>query len=507
VNDLLVSGARLLDGRLVDLSIARGRIEKIGPVGTSQPAAAELRADGRLLLPGFVDAHTHFLSWGVRRQRLSLAGVRGLAEVENLVASQLRDHPSSEPLIGFDWDESSLTEKRFLTLAELDRLAGRRAVILKRICGHTALASSGALSLIARRSGSKLPRNGMLTGRLPLIINQLFPPSPEQLQRGLELAMTCAHRLGITAIHELAGPSTWKVYQQARRQGRLRIRVSISLAETSPGPRPLRPAADLGLQSGLGDEWLRFAGIKLFADGSVGARTAALNRPYQDAPRRSGRLYLSPESLARSFAQAEEAGLQLCIHAIGDRAIDAVLKAAKVAGVPSASRLRHRIEHAELLTDARLERIRDQGLILSMQPNFAALWGSERSLYWQALGKQRWALMNRFRTIHDCGIPLAFGSDTMPPDPLLGLRGAIANPVPGEALSPKAAVLCYSGAAAHAAQFEDAAGEIAEHRRADLALLNCGSPARLADQGTKIVATLVEGKVVYQEGESGGEGG
>ncbi|HYS70999.1 MAG TPA: amidohydrolase family protein, partial [Thermoplasmata archaeon] len=239
--------------------------------------------------------------------------------------------------------------------------------------------------------------------------------------------------------------------------------------------------------------------IKVFADGSFGARTAALFDPYDDEPRGTGRLVHSPKELAAVLARAHGAGFQLAVHAIGDRAIDVVVEAyARVLDGEPREDHRHRIEHVELPSPEALDRMKELGLVASMQPNFVARWSGAGGLYERRLGRDRLERNNPFREVLARRIPLVFGSDGMPYGPLYGTIGAVGAPFGAQRIPALEALRCYTASGAFASFEEGTKGALAAGRLADFVVLS-GDPRRgQALRGLAVEATVVAGRRVYR---------
>jgi predicted amidohydrolase YtcJ len=258
------------------------------------------------------------------------------------------------------------------------------------------------------------------------------------------------------------------------------------------------------------DAWLRVLGVKLFADGSIGSHTAGLSRPFTDQAETRGRLLFTPDGLRERIRAILGRGLQPAVHAIGDAAIDEVVRCYEAEGVTSESRAR--IEHFELAGDGAIAACARMGVVASMQPNFIGEWGYPGMMYERRLGKDIVGTHNRLRAIADAGVPLAFGSDHMPYGPLYGLRHAVHGPAPAQRLSPVEALRAYTEGSAYAGFEEQEKGSILPGLLADIVIISEegeGGPAPRersapsgpfgADLGRLVVEkTIVAGEVVYE---------
>ncbi|MFC2083186.1 amidohydrolase, partial [Candidatus Bipolaricaulota bacterium] len=295
------------------------------------------------------------------------------------------------------------------------------------------------------------------------------------------------HRLGITTVHTMTRLDYFEAFMERREQRRLRVTIC-------PDVLSFDKLLAVGLKTGYGDAWLRFGGIKMFADGSIGAGNAAVSEPYINGG--LGELN-HKDAVLRDWVQtADRAGWQTAIHAIGDRAIEQVLQThEELQTNPS---LRHRIEHFELPQESQLERVKKADLYLSMQPNFTANWSGPNSMYVDRLGADRDRMSNPLRLVHDAGIPLAFGSDGMPPSPLFGLHGAANGAYSQQRLSIEEAVSCYTAGGARFAFEEDEKGNLRPGNVADLIVLDQDprlDPDHVVDR--TIEMTFVGGELVY----------
>jgi predicted amidohydrolase YtcJ len=404
-------------------------------------AAPEGRAPQIFLTPGFWDAHIHLLHVGLRRQRLDLSESASLADALAALAQFARDHAESPVLWAEGWDESVWPEARLPEREELDAIVADRIVVMRRVCGHLSVLNSRGLAGAAVR-WSDLPSSGVLTEERAMGLAAVWPPTPSERDRALREAQEAALRLGILRVSEMGSEGSADAYLSQLKHGTLKLDVDLYFKPTQI-PLALRLRQEGWLTQGR----LHLGGVKAFADGSIGARTAALRAPYADRDG-SGTLLLSGEELSRIFEECVASELPLAVHAIGDAAIEQVIGAAEEIVRQRGERPPHgwaSLEHAELLDDELLERAVAAGLRFSMQPNFIARWGQPGGLYETALGPERWRRLNPLRRVRDAEGVMVFGSDGMPMDPALGLRGAAAHPVESSRLSADEALRIYLG--------------------------------------------------------------
>jgi hypothetical protein len=416
-------------------------------------------------------------------------------------------------------DESSWPEAGFPSLEELDAAAQGRPLLIYRRDMHLALANRAALALAGVDRHTPDPPQGRIerdargepTGVLRetavhLVGEAVPPPGREEVLEALEGAQAHLHRLGITGVHDMrimggvCGQPSLRAWQELRRQGRLALRVWCAL----PGEE-LEALVGLGLESGLGDGVLRLGQVKLFADGSVGARTAWMLEPYRDTGT-CGMPLLPAEELARRIAQAQEAGLAVAVHAIGDRALRELI-AAWSELPPSPLAVPHRIEHVQMLRAEEVAPLARLGVTASVQPVHLA---DDMAMMPAAVGDGG-ENAYRFAQMLAAGVPMCFGSDApvSDPNPLLGLKAAVlrqdhqGRPLEGwypeQRLTLAQAVAAYTLGPARAAGWEGELGSLRPGKRADLVVLDRDIfrwPPQELDQA-QVELTLFDGRVVY----------
>ena len=304
--------------------------------------------------------------------------------------------------------------------------------------------------------------------------------------------------MGVTSVHENLYQRQLPFineYLKLRQQGLLTVRVYANLERTL-----FDLLAGLGVRSGLGDAYFRLGGIKVFIDGSLGAQTAAVSRPYKDKPDSNGLILLAEADYEFLLQTANELGLQVSTHAIGDRAIELVVRShEKIGSAPIVKALRHNIIHAELLTAPLIKRVKALDMLLLLQPNFVHRWGLPNGMYDARLGPELAQQLNNFRLILDAGIPSAFGSDCMPMDPFYGIFSAVTHPNPAIRITVEEALRLYTVDAAYASFEEQLKGTLAPGMLADFIILSANPhtipPEKLRD--VKVLQTFVGGKSVY----------
>lgn len=473
--------------------LALGQAEKMAPLASEITQTIDL--EGKTVLPGFIDAHTHFLQSGLE-EISSVTDLSKLDRTDTLakLAEAVRSRGEGEWVIGRGWDESVWQDPSYLSCEELDRIAPRNPVVAVRIDGHLLTVNNLALKRIPAdvNQGQIDISRGILREKEAFAFLRKIGPDAETLRDALYAATALAHRLGITSIHTMLSPDRIRPYMRER--GRVKLRVTLY-----PEISCLDALETLGIESGFGDEWLRLGGVKLFADGSIGAGNAALGEPFADSGE-NGSLNYTDEELVHLIRRAEEAGLQTAIHAIGDRAIEQVLRAHLTAG--TSRELRHRIEHFELPAKAQIERAKDMGLNISMQPNFVGNWSGDKRMYQARLGSQRDRQSDPHHLVLEAGLPLAFGSDCMPISPLYGLHWAVNAPHPSQRVSVSEGISCYTEVGAYLSFEEAKKGKIEVGMDADLVILDQDPhcvPERIVELHVEM--TFVGGEVVFRRGD------
>ncbi len=457
-----------------------------------------INAEKYYVIPAFVDGHAHLLSMAKRSEWLDLSKIDSLQKLKEVISETSRIIGPKKWILGYGWDESHWRdEQRYPTRRDLDEVAPDNPVFIRRIDGHLAVVNSLALKkLHIKRNirGVILGKDGEPTGVLKEdaleYASKQLEYNIDTLAQGLIKVALEAQRKGVSMSHETMDLDDLSSFFYALQKiGNLDIKFYTFIVDQF---------LDYLISRGLGklaSKNAKIAGVKVFSDGSIGARTAALREPYKDDPSNRGMLLKDRDELVEIFQRADKAGLQLAVHAIGDRAIDTVLEAMKIAKMNS--QLRHRIEHFELIDDDHIRIARKLGLIASMQPNFVGQWQMPGGMYEKRLGKNRWRRMNPFRKIIEEGLILSFGSDCMPFDPIFGIWSAVNHPVSDSRIDVLTAIKSYTYYSSYAAFLEDVQGEIKSGKIANLAILS-HDPLKIQDiRKIKIIAHIYEGRINY----------
>lgn len=402
--------------------------------------------EGAFVAPGFVDAHVHATSTGLLLTGLDLTSTRSAEDLLDRVQRRAT-LAGGTPILGHGWDETTWDDPALPSREALDRAAGGSPVYLSRIDVHSALVSS---ALIERANAvptldgwsSDGPVSRIAHHRVREAAMSLITP----IQRAEAQRVMRAHAasLGIVAVHEMAGPTISSPDDLAS---------LLELADAEPGPLVAGYWGELSVEGGIETaQALGAIGVAgdLFMDGALGSHTACLHSPYADEPHSTGAAYLSADQVARHLLDATDAGLQGGFHVIGDAACSSVTEGLRLAAEQIGSGpLRasgHRLEHAEMLSDADIAVLADLAVVASMQPMFDALWGGPNGMYEQRLGRERATAMNRLASLTAAGVPVAFGSDAPVTElgPWQAIHAAMTHGQVGQRISARAAFNAHS---------------------------------------------------------------
>jgi predicted amidohydrolase YtcJ len=477
-----------------------GRSDEVRKLSDARTNMIDL--NGKVLLPGFIDAHTHFIQMGSMFDMVDLRGATSLPEALERVKQRVAKTRKGEFIIGINWDESKWPEKRYINKKDLDIITTLHPVALIRIDGHMMSVNSYLLKLIKiprEKRGMNVDEKGEPTGILKEeaaeYVRSMAPSDPETLLNSLEKAINYAHELGVTSVHDTVGSAEISAYVSAHRVGKLKIRVYLNFTQEY-----LDYVLKLGISTGFGDDELRIGALKLFSDGSIGSRTAAISGEFADEPGNNGMLIYGEGKLEEIVASAHRGGIQVAVHAIGDRAIDLALNAIERAlkALPKKDH-RHRIEHMELAKEESISRVAKLGVVASMQPNFIGEWGLPGDMYEKRLGRYWLEHNNVYRKLMGEGVVIAFGSDCMPFSPLYGIHWAVNAPMKSQRISVQEAIKCYTINAAYASFEEKIKGSIEPGKLADLVALSANpyeNPQQI--DRIKVALTVQGGEIVYR---------
>jgi predicted amidohydrolase YtcJ len=498
--------------------------DRISAVGSSaeinklaRPVTRVIDARGRMLVPGFIDSHVHFVEGGFGLTSVQLRDAITQEEFIRRIGEHAARLPAGAWMLEGNWDHQNwggeLPRRDWI-----DSVTPNTPVFIQRLDGHMSLANSAALRAagVTRETqdvaGGEIVRDaageptGILKDNAAALVGRAVPdPEPEQEDAALDAAMRHVAEQGVTSVHNMG---TWRhleIFQRAERAGRLRTRI-YSAVPISTWER-LR---DHVAANGRGDAWFRWGALKGFVDGSLGSHTAAMLQPFSDAPRDTGLFVNTPENLYAWTKGADAAGLHVVIHAIGDRANRVLLDVfGRVAAENGARDRRFRIEHAQHLAPPEIPRFAKLGVIASMQPYHAIDDGRWAERF---IGPERAKGTYAFRSLLDAGARLSFGSDwfVAPPTPLEGIYAAVTRRtlddrhpngwVPGQKITVEEALRAYTTGAAYAEYMEGEKGTLARGMLADMVLIDRDlttiPPETIRD--AKVVLTMVGGRIVFE---------
>ncbi len=507
------------------LAVIGDRIVAVGSVADIDtlrgPNTKVIDARGRLVMPGFDDAHVHFISGGLQLDSVDLKDAPTPAEFARRIGERAKITPKGEWITGGDWDEEKWNPPQLPSRELIDPVTPATPVFVNRYDGHESLANSVALKLAGVTAktpdppGGEIVRDahgnptGVLKDAAQDYVWKVIPPlSRERILRAAKRALAHAARLGVTSVQDM-GPSYQEVsvYSELADKGELTSRIYAV-----PSIVGVADQAKIGIRRAFGSSNLRIGGLKGFADGSLGSTTAYFFQPYTDAPNTRGLLadqMTPPSKMLDRMMKGDAAGLQLCIHAIGDAAISETLDLfTKVEDAHGPADRRWRIEHAQHMAPKDFDRFAKLHVIASMQPYHAiddGRWAERR------IGPERIKTSYAWRSFLDHGVRLAFGTDwtVAPLNPMLSLYAAATratldgkNPngwVPEQKITLPEAVEAYTMGSAYAEFQENEKGSLTPGKLADIIILSDDifsiDPKTLPE--VKVDETIVGGKVVW----------
>ncbi len=505
------------------MAIVRDSIVAIGSPSEIQQWKGEKTeviktSPGNLIVPGFIDCHTHFVDGGFRLASVQLRDAKSPLEFIQRIKNFAKTLPPGAWMTGGDWDHENWGGE-LPQRAWIDSVTQNTPVWINRLDGHMALANTAALhsagvnDAIKNVDGGTIVRGrfGKLTGVFKdnaqyFIDRKVPPPLPGQEDQALIAAMNYVAARGVTSVHNMSG--YLDVFGRFRKNEKLITRIYAGM--------PLREWKDLAnriQQQGRGDKWLKFGSLKEFVDGSLGSHTAAFFKPFDDTPNDSGFMVNKEEDLYNLISSADSAHLQIMVHAIGDRAIHTLLTIfERVEKENGLADRRFRIEHAQHIHPDDIGRFKVLHVIASMQPYHCiddGRWAEK------IIGHERSKTTYAFRSLLDAGAIMAFGSDwfVAPPTPLMGIYAATTrrtldgkNPtgwIPEQKISVEEALRAYTIDAAYASFEEKVKGSLEPGKLADFVILEKDittlAPQQIGD--VTVLMTVVGGKVVYKTGD------
>ncbi len=477
---------------------------------------------GHTLLPGLIDAHGHVMGLGAMALQADLTGTTSLDAALAKIKSFAASHRDDPWILGRGWNQVTWTLGRFPTAKELDAVSGDRPAWMERVDGHAAWANSAALKLAGITKETKDPVGGRIerdvegnpTGvfvdaAMELVGSKVPPPTDAQLNTALTSALETMASVGLTGVGDAGiDLATFKRYQRFADEGKLSARINAMIGGTGKDFDAISKGGPL---VGYGHDFLSVRSVKLFADGALGSRGAAMLMPYSDDAKNSGLLFSKPDEMTAMISKAFAHGYQVCVHAIGDKGNREVLDsfAASYKKYPDSKALRNRIEHAQVVSVDDIPRFVDLNLIASMQPTHAT---SDMNMAEDRVGPERIKGAYAWRTFLKQGTRIAGGSDfpVESPNPFYGLYSAVTRQdheghppggwYPKQAMTMTEALRAFTLDAAYAAHQEDTLGTLEPGKWADFILIDRDifkvDPSKVWN--TQVLQTWLAGKSVYQ---------
>ncbi len=464
-----------------------------------------LDANGGALYPGFADTHCHPFEFGWLKRNVDLRGAANITGLRLRLFARVQRSKQGEWVTGMGWDQEAFTDGRMPNRSDIDDITKGNPVVLTRVCGHIALVNTVAIERLGfeRRQGPEFARDA--EGRLTGIVKEgaleevyaSMPRSADACEDYLLAAESEATRCGLTSLHAVLSVSGYAEELQAlasldsSRSLALRYRVYVP-------PEALAYLEGKGLRARLSSPHLKIGGVKVYADGSLGARTAALREEYSDDPGNYGMLRYGDEELGETIERADKAGYQVIVHAIGDRAVEQTIEAlSRVTGARNPKR--HRVEHASLLPRDLMSKMAKHGIRSAVQPLFITSdsWAAAR------LGRERVTDLYPLKSMLSEGV-VASGSSDSPIEqmnPLLGIWAAMVRGryAPEEALSLDDGLALYTKNATSNGFDEAWSGSLVEGAEANITLLDSDlrdmHPAMIRKVG--VAATIVCGEIAH----------
>jgi hypothetical protein len=507
------------------LAVLNGRFVAVGTEAEVMrwqgPHTRILDAKGNRLLPGFNDAHVHFSDGGASLSSVQLVNVTSLKDFVQRIADYAAHAPKGEWIRNGEWDETKWSPARLPTRQDIDAVTPDNPVAIDRYDGHMLLANSKALALAGITAKTPDPPGGLIvrdaagqpTGALKDAATELLqkaepPLNFAQRRRAIEAALREAAMRGVTSVQDMSlDYGDLAVYSQLQAEDKLTVRVY-----GAPLIAGVEDQAKLGIGHAFGSPSLRIGALKMFADGSLGSRTAYFTQPYTDEPGNRGLLFSDMLPLIKAgerLMRADATNLQVCTHAIGDAAIKSTLDLYQAVDKNNGPKDRRwRIEHAQHMAAADFDRFAQLHVIASVQPYQAiddGRWAEAR------IGHDRASRTYAFRTFMQHGVRLAFGTDwpVAPLDPILTLYAAVTRATldgkypegwfPEQKLSVQEAIAAYTIGSAYAEFQEHAKGSIEPGKLADMVVLSqdvlTAAPAAIRD--TRVLKTFLGGVEIY----------
>jgi predicted amidohydrolase YtcJ len=487
-----------------------------------------VNAGGKLVLPGFVDCHIHFIDGSLSLGRVNLEGAKDPADIQKRLREYASEHPGDDWILGRGWNYAMFGPEALPHKKYLDEIFPARPVFLEGYDGHTYWANSKALAVagIVRETADppngtivRDPKTGEATGALKesaqdLVVKVIPKPTRAEQLLALRAGMKWANQHGITRVHSAGGDfEVLDLFDEMRRRGDLSVRMYIAYFLNPPELRPQDLDAIEHAHKKFHDDWIDAGAVKFMVDGVVESHTAAMLEPYSDDPSVKGKLFWEPSNYKAAVAELDKRGLQVFTHAIGDYGVRTALDAYENAETRNHKRERRpRIEHIETITTSDIPRFGQLGVIASMQPLHSYPDADTLDVWARNAGPDRASRAWAWKSISDAGGRLAFGSDwpVVTLNPWEGVQTAVTRqtaegqPEGGFVLEQRLTVAQvidgYTRGAAFAGRREKSEGSLEIGKLADLIIVSQNifdiNPHKIGT--TKVVTTIVGGRLVYQ---------
>ena len=474
------------DDFLSKVYIKNGRISETPGDGDT------LDITGKIALPAFEDTHTHFFGTGLSLTQLDISELTSLSDIKDAIAEMVKNRPKGRIIGIFGYAPENI-EGEELSGEVLDSISIDTPIFVRRKDGHSSFGNSTFIRLLLEETDIKPDDvvGGFIPERAHTIADRFFSSriTREELIEAAAKVEKIALSNGCLTLHSYV-PKKWWLKLLLEIAPSLKIRVV---------PYPEIEDIEFATSLGLG----RVGGCILL-DGSFGSHTAALFEPYADDPNNLGILYKTDEEVASFFTEAQEKGVQVALHAIGDRAVEQFIQGAEEACLLLGEPFPHIIEHCELIHPEQIERMARIGLRAGVQPTFDHLWGKPGGMYEKRLGKKRKELLNPFRDMLDSGILLAGGSDSpiTPINPLLGIYSAVHHNNPTQRISTFEATSLFTSNAAKLVFQGDVRGTVEVGKYADFVILDSDILNGEDILSANPVMVIREGKIIFSNTQS-----
>lgn len=450
-----------------------GKIIYVG--NTPLPGIDIIDYSSNYIYPGFIDSHTHLLWYGLNLVRCDLSGVNSEEEIYERIEIYLGEKSNVNYVIAEGFDETTFKKNGFPSINKMDERFPDIPVIVRRICGHIAVVNTKAYKLLKKHINKNFDaKTGIVKEGIILSLNTVLKPGKAEKLSALKEAQKKLFSLGITTISDMATDDSFEIYNSKD------LELNVFFYYPALFSKNLNEWRD--------NDNAVLKGLKLFTDGSIGGRTAAISIPYTDSGTK-GEIILSEKDFQKAVHEANKKNYQLAVHAIGDRAIEFALDNLK-------KRRNDRIEHFELSSKKHIERVKEQKIFLSMQPNFIGNWSMPGQMYEQRLSEKYFKFNNAVNSINKQNIPMGFGSDCMPPSPIYGIESLKNAFFANQRINPTEALKFYTEGSAEIMFEKRLYGKIKKGYYADFTILD-NPIEKTAVKKLHVISTFKKGKQVF----------